>query len=343
MNKHDFAYSVGLIRVLETLLLNSNGVERMMFAKNAKESFQILDELDYSNNKAEIQDVQKFQTIIHEGLLEIKEILDKVSPDKEILNILWYKYDFHNIKTLVKAKFGEKSLEKVENLLSDLGGIPRKALIEFILEEKHCTSFKVNEENEKTIKQGILNTYKLFQKIKNPQIIDINLDKYLIKTINNIAEKSKNEFLINYIKKFIDIYNIKLFCRIKSSNKERKDFELGFIKNGSIPIQKFKTAFKASLTDFAETMKNTSYGKILEIGIKQYEEEKSFLFLEKEAENYLTNTIKSAKLIPFGPEPLIAYFLAKENNALIIRMILIHKMNQIDPEEIRERLRDLYS
>ncbi|GAG29441.1 unnamed protein product, partial [marine sediment metagenome] len=43
-----------------------------------------------------------------------------------------------------------------------------------------------------------------------------------------------------------------------------------------------------------------------------------------------------------GPEALIAYFLAKKNNALIIRMILINKLNAVDPEEIRIRLRKLY-
>ena len=44
----------------------------------------------------------------------------------------------------------------------------------------------------------------------------------------------------------------------------------------------------------------------------------------------------------YGPEPLIAYFLAKKNNALIVRMILVNKLNKIEPEEIKDRLRDLY-
>jgi V/A-type H+-transporting ATPase subunit C len=89
-------------------------------------------------------------------------------------------------------------------------------------------------------------------------------------------------------------------------------------------------------------MKLTAYAKIVETGYKHFENEKTFIYLEREIENYLTEFIKKAKLIPFGPEALIAYFLAKKNNALIIRMIMVNKLNNVDPEEIRTRLRTLY-
>ena len=43
-----------------------------------------------------------------------------------------------------------------------------------------------------------------------------------------------------------------------------------------------------------------------------------------------------------GPEPVIAYLLAKENEIKIIRIIMVGKINRLPTEEIRERLRDVY-
>jgi len=46
--------------------------------------------------------------------------------------------------------------------------------------------------------------------------------------------------------------------------------------------------------------------------------------------------------VTFGPEPLFSYLVAKEMEIKILRIIMVSKMNNISPDAIRERLRDLY-
>ena len=343
INKHDFAYSVALVRTLENMLLNDNEIERMMLADNAGDSFKILNEFDYANNKAGIENPADFQAIINEGLIEIKETLSKITPDQEILNILWYQYDFHNIKTMLKAKLSNKSFDEIETLLNNMGCIKIETLKTFIFEETNI-SFNLKEETELYLKKKIKKAEELFKKEnENPQVIDLYLDQKLMKITFNIANDSGNKFLINYVQKLIDLNNIKLFFRMKSIDKDIDLYEIAFLWHGTISFNKFKEAYSQNLSDGIETLKGAGYSKIVENGFKAYEVEKTFIQLEKEIENHLTDHIKSAKLIPFGPEPLIAYFLAKKNNALIIRMILVNKLNGINPEEIRVRLRNLYS
>ena len=342
--KYDYAYSVGLIRTLETLLLNENEVDRMILAPNAKEAFRILNEFDYADNKLGIEDPSEFQKVITEGLMDIKEELTKVTPDKRILNILWHFYDFHNIKTLLKAKLGGKEYEEVEGMLNGMGAIPHIALKQFIFDKENSVQFKLDdEETENYIKAKIRKAEKEFEKHQNPQIIDLYIDQKMMKIIFQVAEYSKNEFLITFVRKLIDLSNIKLFFRMKTQEKELELYEIAFIRNGVIPFTKFKDAYAKGVADLPEEMKATHYANLIAEGYKEYEESHTFLHLEKMCEDHLTDYIKSAKLIPFGPEPLIAYFLAKRNNALIIRMILVSKLNQVDPEEIRKRLRKLYS
>ncbi|MBI4234913.1 V-type ATPase subunit, partial [Candidatus Peregrinibacteria bacterium] len=132
--KYDFAYSVGLVRALETLLLTENEVERMMLAKSAKEAFKVLNEFDYADNKAGIEDASEFQKVLDEGLMDIKEFLVNATPDKRILNILWHQYDFHNIKTLLKAKLSGQSYEGVKILMNGMGAISISSLKNYIFD-----------------------------------------------------------------------------------------------------------------------------------------------------------------------------------------------------------------
>lgn len=341
--KYDFAYSVGVVRVLETMLLNENEVERMVLAMNAPDAFRILNEFDYADNKTGIDNPAEFQKVINEGLIDIKERLDEITADRRVLQILWFWYDFHNIKVLVKGKLSEKPFEELTHLLNPMGAIPVESLKTFIYMDTDAP-FHIDEQAEKYIKNKIKKVYTLFEKEKkNPLVIDLYFDQKMMKMIYNIALDSKNEFLIKYVQKLIDLSNIKLFFRMKTQDKDIDLYDLAFLWNGTIPFSKFREGFTKDLSEFPELMKATAYGSIIAEGYKHYAEEKTLIYLEKAVEDHLTTYIREAKLTPFGPEPLIAYFLAKKNNALILRMILINKLNNIDPEEIRARLRKLYS
>ncbi|GAG35582.1 unnamed protein product, partial [marine sediment metagenome] len=250
-------------------------------------------EFDYSDNKAGVEDPAEFQKVIDEGLIEIKEILDKVTPDERVLNIIWHQYDFHNIKTLIKAKITGKTFEDVESLMNRMGAIPVESLKTVILEDGDAP-FGLHDHTEKYLKKKIKNVQELFEKEKNPQVIDLFLDQKLMKIIYGIAVDSQNKFLINYVKKLIDLTNIKLFFRMKPQDKELDLYEIAFLWNGNIPYAKFEQAYKNKLSDFPEAMKLTDYAKIVVEGYKHYEDEKTFIFLEKEVENYLTNYIKEA-------------------------------------------------
>ncbi len=89
-------------------------------------------------------------------------------------------------------------------------------------------------------------------------------------------------------------------------------------------------------------MKHTDYGDIIREAIKGYEDEKSFVKLDKLTYDHFTDYIQQAKRIAFGPEPVFAYFWAKKNNALVIRSVMVGKLNNIAPENIRKIIRTLY-
>ncbi|MDD3861588.1 MAG: V-type ATPase subunit [Candidatus Gracilibacteria bacterium] len=341
-SKYDYAYSVGRVRALETLLLKDNEMDRMMLGEGPEDVFKILNELDFADNKAGIKSPSDFQKVLDSGLKDIKDLYEKILPNKKALDFIFLEYDFHNIKTFLKAKLSGKSVEEIDFIISDLGTIKKEALRIFIFDEKDA-AFGLPENTESYLKKKIRKAEVLFKKEnQNPEVIDLYLDQKMMKILFGIAKDLKSEFLVEYIRKFIDLNNIKLFFRMKHQDKELHLFEIAFIWNGTIPYEKFKSAYKEPLEKFPEIMKASPYGKIISTGYQRYVEEQCFIYLEREIENYLLDHIRKAKQTAFGPEPVVAYFLANKNNALIIRMIMINKLNGISAEEIQKRIRKLY-
>jgi V/A-type H+-transporting ATPase subunit C len=341
MDKTSFAQSVAWIRVLETKLLSENELERMVLAKDAKDAYKILNETDYSNHVGDIENVESFQEVINAGLRDSKATVEKIVPYKHIFNILWFRYDFHNMKVLLKAKNSGKSFEDVVDYTYDFGAVELDRFKKYILEGDDA-GFGIEEEYERYMKESIKLAQSEFEKDDDPQLIDIVLDKRFCEIINKISEECGNGFLEEFTDKYIDLKNIELFMRMKIQDREDGLLEKGFIEGGSLEKYRFIDAFRKDIADFAENLKHTNYASIVRDAVKGYEEDKSFVQLDKLSYDHLNNYIQSAKRIALGPEPVFAYFWAKKNNAQIIRSIMVGKLNDVQPEDIRKMIRNLY-
>lgn len=341
METTQFAQSAAWIRVLENQLLSDNEMERMVLAHNARDAYKILNETDYSSHTGDIDNVESFEEVINSGLHDAKVLINKIAPQKWAFNILWYRYDFHNMKVLLKAKHSEKAYEDIKRLLLSFGQVPVEALKRYILDSEEAL-FEIPEKDEQYLKESIKIANTDYLKSNDPQLIDVILDKRFCKIISKIAKETGNEFFITMTKKYIDLKNIELFIRLKIQNREESLLEKGFIDRGFLEKYRFVDAFRKDINDFAENLKHTDYGNIIREAVKGYEEDNSFVKLDKASYDHLTNYIQRAKRIAIGPEPVFAYFWAKKNNALIIRSIMVAKLNGIEPEDIRTMIRTLY-
>ena len=65
-------------------------LERMVLAKDAKDAYRILNELDYSNYIGDPEKIEQFEKVINSGLKYVKDLIAKITPYSWIFNILWY-------------------------------------------------------------------------------------------------------------------------------------------------------------------------------------------------------------------------------------------------------------
>ena len=339
MDNTTFAQSVAWIRVLETKLLSENELERMVLAKDAEDAYKILNETDYSTYIGD--DVYNFQDVINAGLKESKELVEKIVPYKDVFNILWFRYDFHNMKVMLKAKNSGKNFEDVALYCYKFGAVDSDRIKKFVIDGEDA-GFGLDEEFEKFLKESVKLAQAEYEKTGDPQMIDIVLDKRFCWIINDLSEKSGNEFLDEFTNKYIDLKNIELFMRLKIQGREEELLEKGFIEGGTLEKYRFTDSFRKDIADFAESMKHTDYADIIRDAVKGYEEDKSFVKLDKLSYDHLNNYIQSAKRMSLGPEPVFAYFWAKKNNAQVIRSVMVGKLNDVEPENIRKMIRNLY-
>ena len=342
MNLTDFGYAIGRIRVLETRLLNQNEVERMLAASDAKEAYRILNELDYANHVGDIEKVENFQAVINAGLLDSKQILSEICPDPEVLLLLWLAYDIHNCKVLLKARLRQKALEDVQSILSDLGAIKIAKLVEVIFAEQ-LVAFGLGPDYDQLLYQHLGKARKVLTKEGGLQAADLIMDKAYFELAKAIVQQKQNSFLQEYLNHVIDLHNIGLILRIAVAGEGLGPFSAAFIEGASFARGVFEQLSQKSPAEIVEALKNTAYGEMLIKTREDLSQHASFLELERQMYNHRIHFIRRAKLIAFGPEPIVAYFWTKLNNAQIIRLIMIGKLNGIPAEKIRPHLHDLYA
>lgn len=334
MDRMEYTSSVATMRVYEKRLLDQAKLDRLIESNNAEDAFKILGETEYGRSMVGVKKVEDFEEVLKKELEHVYKDLYSMAKDKDLIDILALKYDFQNLKLLIKSKLIGKELAK--ELLSDMGTVPSGDLKSSFDSQdfKFLDPFladaikKANEEWERT---------------KDPQKVDIIVDRVYFNKLNEIKEKwSKVEVIKNYVTYEVDRYNLLALLRARKEDKDVRILKDLLVEGGEISIESLSQAFGDSIENIESRFKTFSHNKRIKKGIGEFRETSSFSGLERELDNGLMDIIKPSKRVNFGPEPLFAYLLAKERENKLLRIIMVSKLNNIGSGKIRERLRDLY-
>ncbi|MDU4891810.1 MAG: V-type ATP synthase subunit C [Clostridium sp.] len=332
MDRMDFTHAVARLRVMEKRLLDKNKVERLLDSNGAEEVLRILQETVYGEGINNIESAYEYEKVLKEELVNLYDSLNKISPVKDVIDIMSMRYDYHNIKVLIKAKALGKDLS---NILIPIGTIPLDTL-------KNSISTGELKPLGKYVADAIKDIELKFGESKDPQVIDVLLDKYMFNSMLSKAKEMNIDYITRYVLESIDITNIKTMLRVKKQNKDGRFLEAVLIPNGTIKESLYLEGLNDSLENFIAKISRTEYSKVLSSILEEYSASGNISSLDALYDNYIMNHAKDAKRVNFGPEPIIAYIIAKETEIKIIRIIMVGKINNVSTEIIRERLRDLY-
>ncbi|MGB9594932.1 MAG: V-type ATP synthase subunit C [Candidatus Poribacteria bacterium] len=333
-----YGYASGRLRVLETRLLNRNSILRLLEADSAQEVIRLLSEGEYGSAFSSITSPLDFDIGLKTELRRAYALIDELSHDPNLTNIFRIKWDFHNLKALLKASYLENLKTGFDGIISDLGLIPLENLKLTVMPE----SDKKAEEVPDYIMDALNSARNQYESSQNPRFIDTIIDNHCYSFMFKQAEEFSNKFLIGYFKAVVDLNNIRNFVRIRMLSENIRLLDSILLPYGSLDKKVFIAHFDDPIESFASSLSNTIYSDVITEGIRKWTDEHSLATFEKLADNFLINYIKPAKYIIFGIEPLIGYLLAKENEIKLIRIIMTGKLNELPTEIINERLRDTY-
>ncbi|MFH1575591.1 MAG: V-type ATPase subunit [Candidatus Nealsonbacteria bacterium] len=325
-----YLFAAGKIRSLEKRLLSRNDLELMLNSKNAEESFKIFNDTDLADNLLRV-DAKNFAKAIADDLTQNRKFIEKIA-DGKILRLVFLKQDFHNVKIFLKGKANEGIV--LENSVSPLGTVKSEDLKKRIMANdkkvRFDEDFEVSLENIK-------------KRIKNPvssREIDSACDQEYFKLLLKIAGKIKNEFILNFCKLQADLANFKILLRGRLMKCELNKISTIFIEGGGMEKNKFLSLYKKTDSEIFKFLK-AHFKPSEEIFLEDYFKEGRLWQLERAFDDLLINYLEKAKLIASGPELIFAYAFSKYNSANNIRLVMVGKLNEIENEAIRKKLRKI--
>ncbi|MGB4588484.1 MAG: V-type ATP synthase subunit C [Clostridiaceae bacterium] len=328
----DFNQAVMRIKVLEKRLLAKSRLERMVEASDINEVIKILGETEYQYSLGLALAPAEYEKILSGEMRRVYRLMDELTGEQAISKLLSLKYDYHNLKVLLKEKFLGTDLSRlyISYGSEDFSRVKNAYLSENFegIDEKIVEALKAASED--------------FELTRDPQRIDIIIDRYYFEHLLHLAKSTEIPLFEDYVKDTIDFTNMRTLIRVKKMDKDQNFLDQVILDGGNISKEKIYFALKSSLEEIMETFKDEKIGKELVKGIEAFKKTGNLNDYEKIMDNSLMKLHEPSKTTIFGPEPLFSYLYAKEAEIKALRIIMVSKMNQLSPETIRERLRDLY-
>ena len=327
----DYYYESARIRALEVSMVGKERLATLLETKTEEERVSILRECSVPvktdpESGAFLRE-ETLLAILQKAYGEIKEL----DPDGKALSLWLYPYDCNNIKAALKAFL--RGIDPA-SMLFDFGKIPCEELLDRVRTG--------NYDDLGNFGQAAKDALEAYEKTKDPQQIDLILDKACYREMLALAEGSKVAFVIDLVKVKIDLLNLLIAVRV--GRLYRGERGRIFLKNALIDggtlsadwILKesaagedalFERLFYTDYEDFAKEIK--AVGRAL-------------WFLERAADDAFMRRLKEAKMESMGPEVLVGFLLGHETAVKNLRILLSGKEAGLDNDTIRERIRESY-
>ncbi len=322
-----YAYATGRIRVLESKLLSSSKVDKMIQSPTIKDALIYLEDTAYDDTIAEMKDPNNYEDLVIKEKQAAFTLMERLIPDAPVKHLFRIPYDFHNIKLLLKKR---SSSVDTPIILSDLGTVAAQKVKDAFETE----NFNPLPEFMRKVIGEALAHYYLKKSLKSMEFL---VDNFEYDFLLSLAGTTGIPFLINYIRSRIDLTNVSTFLRIRYFDTD-DNFEEALIKGGTLPPLFFMKLAGESVETIPTFFRNTPYARLIDTGVKKITEDGTFSIFDRESENFILQLMRQTRFITFGVEPITAYFVAREQDLNIIKMIIVGKLNELPDAEIRERI-----
>lgn len=317
-----------MLKARETNILTRERMDRMLSAPTYAEAAKLLTDCGYEDmSKA---DAKGIDVSLSRHRQEVFDEVRRFIPQSELVDIFRLKYDYHNAKVLIKSEGAGVS---GEHLLSASGRADVKAVADAYHEDDYRFV-------PTALGKAMQEAKSVLNRTGNPQTADFALDRAYFAEMTEMAKKLDSRFLKEYVAIQIDVANLRSAVRTMRMGRDQDFLMTALIPGGSVDparvAQTVATGGEGLIAIF-----NSSYLKPCAVLGAEAVKGGSMTGFELACDNAVTAFLGTAKLKCFGVEPVVEYLALVEGEITAIRMILTGRLAGIEPDVIRERLRDI--
>ena len=328
----EYVFATARIRSQEKNLLKSDQFRAMTESPNIEDVCRTLQDAGYGSDSVNFG-VDNYELILKSKERELFEEIRTLSEENEVFDIFSYPNDYHNIKTLLKSEF--LGVDRSDILLGT-GTIAPDKMTEYVRERNKSM---LTEYMGRAIDESVDN----HARTKDPQSVDFICDKYCFMDVTRVADASGNDYVKGYVKLWIDTVNLKTFMRLRKMQQPWGAFNDVYIPGGNVDLQSFVAGYDEDPAQLGARFASYDIGKAAGEGAEAIAKDGTFTLLEKLCDDALIEYAKDSKYITFGLESMVGYLVAKQMEIKCVRILMTGKLAGMEPEVIRERMRETYA
>ena len=323
-----YTYSATQARALATSLLQSADVERMLSASTNEE---IVGALRESYLAPYVQDATGTDWQIDAVLLQQQaaafRLMLAIAPEPDILRGYVARYDFHNLRVMVKARVADLDYEETLTQLSPLGWYTPEDIYSHTVAE---TLYRLAPEFQDSYQQAYW-----FVEASEGDRAERELDAAYWTYRKRVVTEVTDPFMQHVLQVEIDLYNAN--NRLRAEIVDRLDFSKVYQSGGSLPM----TAFN-SVDTTQEILRSYGGTELWDAALEQYTQGDS-VGLEQAARMYVQSMVRYASYDVFCSASLLDYLIATQTSADVVRTIVLGKQNGQNDDMIRAQVSGLLS
>lgn len=327
-NVNEYLFLCTRIKSLERSLLNRERMERMLEARSNEDALDVLTECGYTELPEPT--AQSIDRVLADQRRKAMADLAVYVPDPEVINAFRVRYDYHNVKVLLKS---EAMSADPASLLLDAGRVSARELTDRVRSNNLAGLPSI-------LQTAVIQARDVLNTTADPQQADFVLDRAFYADMDDIARRAGSGFLGGYVRISVDAANLRSVVRTLRMGKDT-DFLKGVLfEGGNIDVGRVLASVTSGVS-LDELFASSPLREAAEEALQVLSGGPLTRF-EKLCDDAVTEYLSGAKYIAFGEAPIIAYLAAKETEFTAVRIIMAGRMAGLDADTIRERLREAY-
>ena len=313
----DYAYAVGRVRALESVLLSDAQLARLADSADAAGAADLLREhRRYADLGDHLDCVKSLDGALAVLLDAMRAEVSELSCHPEITDLWLARFDLDRLKRALRELVAGAGPDATERADPSSLGWPQAL--------------------QELAGPVIMAAYET----RDPLVFDCVLDTGYLELLYRAAQRAECSFLEDYARLAADLYNARAFLRAKDSRLSPQRRVRLFARTGLIPAQDFAEAFR----DDAETSAVLARGHLTSMSLARVASggEGALEQTDVLCDNAMTDFMAQAKRLVFGIEPLFGYAYAVELETINVRRALVGQFLGVAGAQIRERLRRSY-